>query len=178
MGAKAPPLPNTFPLGPVSFPKSSRSNAAPLGPPLNPVNAVLSFTAALLYGELLSACHARGLDPALGHLHISTDDRWSLPLDLMEPLRPCVVEALTLRLFSHRILRAEHFEPSPDGGGVYLNPKGRTVLLQHYEKTLQREHYSEFAKTRTSLRRQIQTAALHYKTALADSSRFAPFRMN
>ncbi|MCP5538590.1 MAG: CRISPR-associated endonuclease Cas1 [Akkermansiaceae bacterium] len=158
---------------PEAFPFERRSTR----PPLNPVNACLSYVSTLLYGEVLSACHARGLDPAFGHLHPSTDDRWSLPLDLMEPFRPCVAEALTLRLFSHRVLRAEHFEKVKNNG-IYLNKEGRRQLLQHYEKTLNREHYSEFAQCRTSLRRQIENTVLHYKTALADPERFAPFRMN
>lgn len=158
---------------PNEFPFEKRSSR----PPLNPVNACLSFVSTLLYGEVLSACHARGLDPAPGHLHITADDRWSLPLDLMEPLRPCVVEALTLRLFSHRILGSGDFEPV-ENRGVYLNDAGRKTLLQHYEKTLLREHYSEFAQTRTTLRRQIETAVLHYKAALHDPERYAPFRMN
>ncbi len=157
---------------PAAFPFEKRS----LRPPLNPVNACLSYIASLLYGELLSACHARGLDPALGHLHPSTDQRWSLPLDLMEPFRPCVIYALTLRLFSHRILKQGDFEAK--SGGTYLNDGGRRTLLNHYEKTMEREHFSEFAQCRTSLRRQIQEAPLHYKTSLADPARFAPFRMN
>jgi CRISPR-associated protein Cas1 len=157
---------------PDSFPFEKRS----LRPPLNPVNACLSFIGSLLYGELLSACHARGLDPSLGHLHPTTDQRWSLPLDLVEPFRPCVINALTLRLFSHRILKQADFEPQK--GGVYLNDGGRRTLMHHYEKTLEREHFSEFAQCRTSLRRQIQEAPLHYKMALADPARFNPFRMN
>lgn len=157
---------------PEAFPFGKRS----LRPPLNPVNACLSFIGALLYGEVSAACHVRGLDPALGHLHPSSDQRFSLPLDLMEPFRPCVVHALTLRLFSHRILQRGDFE-SRDGG-VYLNDAGRRTLTHHYEKTLEREHFSEFAGCRTSLRRQIAEAPLHYKTSLADPARFAPFRMN
>ena len=118
-----------------------------------------------------------GLDPTFGIFHVTREQATPLAYDLMEPFRPCVAEALTLRLFSHRVLRAEHFEKVKNNG-IYLNKEGRRQLLQHYEKTLNREHYSEFAQCRTSLRRQIENTVLHYKTALADPERFAPFRMN
>ena len=99
------------------------------------MNACLSYLSALVYGELLTACSLRGLDPALGCLHGAEDGRWSLPLDLMEPFRPALTEALTLRLFSHRILQQRHFEAHDSG--VWLNPEGRRTLILHYEQRLQ-----------------------------------------
>jgi hypothetical protein len=75
---------------PGEFPFERRSTR----PPLNPVNACISFGSTLLYNEFAALCHARGLDPALGLLHATEDGRWSLPLDLLEPFRPALVEAL------------------------------------------------------------------------------------
>ena len=74
---------------PTDFPSEKRSTR----PPLNPVNACISFGATLLYNETVSAIHARGLDPALGILHATENNRWSLALDLSlihisEPTRP------------------------------------------------------------------------------------------
>jgi CRISPR-associated protein Cas1 len=145
-------------------------------PPRNPVNACLSYLSALVYGELLSACLARGLDPALGCLHQSTDDRWSLPLDLMEPFRPVLLEALTLWLFSHRALRQPHFEARE--GGVWLNGDGRRILLEHYEQRVRREFFSEHAGSRTNLRQQFRQAAVDFKLALTQPETLRPFRLN
>ena len=130
----------------------------------------------MVYGELLTACAVRGLDPALGCLHQSEDGRWSLPLDLMEPFRPALNEALTLRLFSHRILQGHHFEAHE--GGVWLNTQGRRTLIQHYEQRVQREFLSEHAGCRTTLRQQLQHAALQFKLALTAPESYAPFRLN
>jgi CRISP-associated protein Cas1 len=157
---------------PEEFPFGQRSTR----PPANPVNACLSYLSAIVYGELLTACSVRGLDPALGCLHQSEDDRWSLPLDLMEPFRPALIEPLTLRLFSHRILQQRHFEPHD--GGVWLSLDGRRTLIQHYEQRVQREFMSEHAACRTTLRQQLQNAALQFKMALAGSESYAPFRLN
>ena len=157
---------------PAEFPFGQRSTR----PPANPVNACLSYLSALVYGEMLTACTVRGLDPALGCLHHSEDGRWSLPLDLMEPFRPALIEALTLRLFSHRILQQRHFEPHDRG--VWLALDGRRTLIQHYEQRVQREFFSEHTGCRTTLRQQFQKTAVQFKLAVGQPATYAPFRIN
>lgn len=157
---------------PDTFPFERRSTR----PPLNPVNACLSFGATLLYQEATAFLHAHGLDPALGHLHTTEDGRWSLALDLIEPFRPIIVEALTLDLFSHQMLRLRDFE-SRDGG-VFLTREGRGTFILQYERRLERPFSSEHVGHRTTLRLQLEQAALDYKNALDAPETFSPFLMN
>lgn len=160
---------------PPEFPFQYRSTR----PPLNPANACLSFGYTLLYQEITAAIHACGLDPALGALH-TTDHgtRWSLALDLMEPFRPAIVDALTIRLFSHGLLSNADFEPHD--GGVYLASSGRRVFLQQWEARMEREFHSEHAAHRTTLRQQVREAAQQWKRAILEDSpdAFRPFRLN
>lgn len=157
---------------PPGFPFERRSTR----PPLNPVNACLSFGSVLLYNEMTSALHACGLDPALGLLHTTEDRRWSLALDLMEPFRPVLVEALALDLFTHQMLSEKHFRPHD--GGVYLSDEGRAKYLVQYERRMERQFMSECAGHRTTLRQQLHAQATLFKAALADITRFEPFLMN
>jgi CRISPR-associated protein Cas1 len=157
---------------PEGFPFERRSTR----PPLNAVNACISFGATLLYSEAVAFIHAHGLDPALGLLHATEDGRWSLALDLMEPFRPVLVEALALDLFSHQILNAEHFEPR--NGGVYLNDEGRKKFLLQYERRMERQFLSECVEHRTNLRQQLEQQAVMYKAALEEAAKFEPFLMN
>lgn len=159
-------------LLPTAFPFERRSTR----PPLNPVNAVLSFISTLIYNEVHAHLNARGLDPALGLLHTTENGRWSLALDLMEPFRPIVAEALTLDLFSHRMLSHTHFEPVK--GGTYLNRDGRARLLIQYEKRMERQFMSEHVEHRTTLRQQIENLATDFKSALDSPESFEPFLMN
>lgn len=159
-------------LLPDGFPFERRSTR----PPLNPVNAALSFSATLVYNEMHAFLHAHGLDAALGLLHTTENGRWSLALDLMEPFRPVVAEALTLDLFSHRMLNDSHFEPH--GGGVYLTRDGRAKLILQYEKRMDRQFMSELVGHRTTLRQQLENQAILFKSALDDPSIFQAFRMN
>jgi CRISPR-associated protein Cas1 len=94
----------------------------------------------------------------------------------MEPFRPVLAEALTLDLFSHKMLNENHFEPHD--GGVYLNHEGRAKLILQYEKRMDRQFMSEPAGHRTTLRQQLENQAILFKSALDDPARFHPFRMN
>jgi CRISP-associated protein Cas1 len=57
-------------------------------PPLDVVNAALSYGYAILAGEAVSALCTAGLDPAIGLLHADADRRPSLALDLMRSSGP------------------------------------------------------------------------------------------
>lgn len=157
---------------PPAFPFEGRSTR----PPRNPVNACISFAATLIYTEMVAAIHAHGLDPALGLLHSTENGRWSLALDLIEPFRPVLVEALTLDLFNHQMLGSEHFEPQK--GGVYLNHAGRKKLLLQYERRMERQFLSEHAGCRTTLRQQLDQQVTDLKRALDDPTPFEPFLIN
>lgn len=157
---------------PAAFPFERRSRR----PPHNPVNACLSFGATLLYNETAAFLHAHGLDPAPGLLHGTENGRWSLALDLMEPFRPVVAEALTLDLFTHQILNATHFEPAQ--GGIHLSTAGRARFLLQYERRMERQFLSEHAGHRTTLRQQLEAQAVLFKTALDLPEKFEPFVMN
>ena len=159
-------------LLPGEFPFERRSTR----PPLNPVNACLSFIATLIYHEMHSFIHAHGIDASLGLLHTTENGRWSLALDLMEPFRPVVSEALTLDLFSHRMLNDSHFEPHD--GGTWLTRDGRTKLILQYEKRMTRQFLSETIGHRTTLRQQLENHAIALKSALDDPASFTAFRMN
>lgn len=157
---------------PAAFPFGYRSRR----PPHNPVNACISFGSTLLYSEAAAFIHAHGLDPALGLLHSTENGRWSLALDLMEPFRPVLAEALALDLFTHQILNDKHF--APQNGGIYLNSEGRAKFFMQYERRMERQFYSEAHGHRTTLRQQLEAQATHFKAALDEPGKFEPFLMN
>ena len=75
-------------------------------PPLDPINALLSFLYTLLTHDCRSACESVGLDPAVGFLHRDRPGRPSLALDLMEEMRPVMADRLALSLVNRRQVRA------------------------------------------------------------------------
>lgn len=97
-------------------------------PPLDRVNALLSFFYALLGHDCRSALEAHGLDPQVGFLHADRPGRASLALDLMEELRPVLADRLALSLINRRQLAAEDFVVE-EGGGVRMRDDARRRVL-------------------------------------------------
>ena len=110
-------------------------------PPLDAVNALLSFLYTLLTHDCRSACEAVGLDPAVGFLHRDRPGRPSLALDLMEELRAPLADRLALSLVNRRQLRAADFRRM-DGGAVLLTDDARRTVLTAWQerKKQEREH--------------------------------------
>ena len=112
-------------------------------PPLDPVNALLSFLYTLLTHDCRSAAEGVGLDPAVGFLHRERPGRPSLALDLMEELRPILADRLALSLLNRRQLRAGDFE-TRDGGAVLLSDAGRKTVLTAWQDRKKEERRHPF----------------------------------
>jgi CRISPR-associated protein Cas1 len=112
-------------------------------PPLDPVNALLSFLYTLLTHDCRSAAESVGLDPAVGFLHRERPGRPSLALDLMEELRPVLADRLALSLLNRRQLRIGDFE-TRDGGAVLLSDDGRKIVLTAWQERKKEERRHPF----------------------------------
>lgn len=102
-------------------------------PPLDPVNALLSFVYALIRNECVGACESVGLDPQMGFLHALRPGRPALALDLMEEFRSCYADRLVLTLINRGQLTKDDFVTRP-GGAVELTETARKTVLVTYQK--------------------------------------------
>lgn len=102
-------------------------------PPLDRINAVLSFLYAMLGHDCRSALEAHGLDPQVGFLHADRPGRAGLALDLMEELRPVLADRLALSLINRRQLAADDFVME-EAGGVYLTDDARKRVLVAWQE--------------------------------------------
>ena len=105
-------------------------------PPLDRVNAMLSFAYSLLAHDCASALESVGLDSYVGFLHRDRPGRQSLALDLMEELRPCMADRFVLTLVNNRMLRPEDFQMQ-DSGAVLLSDDGRRKFLKTWQERKQ-----------------------------------------
>lgn len=102
-------------------------------PPLDAVNALLSFAYSLLAKDCAAALTGVGLDPYVGFLHSDRPGRVSLALDLEEELRGPIADRFVLRGINLHIFSRSMFE-FKENGAVLLNEDGRKTFLQEWQK--------------------------------------------
>ncbi len=102
-------------------------------PPLDRINACLSFAYVLLANDCASALESVGLDSYVGFLHQDRPGRISLALDLEEELRAPVADRIVLTLINNRVLQKKHFEEQ-DSGAVLLTDEGRKTLIKAWQE--------------------------------------------
>ena len=102
-------------------------------PPLDRVNAMLSFAYSLLTHDCASGLESVGLDAHVGFLHRDRPGRESLALDLMEELRPCMADRFVLTLVNNRVVKPDDFQ-TQDSGAVLLTEEGRKKFLKAWQE--------------------------------------------
>ncbi len=88
---------------------------------VTPAGAILNYLYALLEAETRLACLTVGLDPALAVWHADLRGRDSLPLDLMEAIRP-QVDRYLLQLLEGRVFQLGEFHQTRRGSVRLLPP--------------------------------------------------------
>lgn len=101
-------------------------------PPLDPVNALLSFVYTLYTNEYAAALETVGLDSYIGFCHALRSGRSSLACDLIEETR-CLVERFVLTLINLQIITEKDFDKQVSGA-VWLNEDGRKKVLTRWQE--------------------------------------------
>ncbi len=118
-------------------------------PPLDPVNAVLSFVYTLATSEFASALETVGLDSYIGFCHALRSGRSSLACDLVEEVR-CIVERFVLTLLNLRILSEKDFE-TQISGAVWLTDDGRKKVISHWQEKKRTDMLHPYLKQKIPL---------------------------
>ncbi|MGN1350783.1 MAG: type I-C CRISPR-associated endonuclease Cas1c [Anaerovoracaceae bacterium] len=114
-------------------------------PPVDNVNAMLSFVYSMLGNDCASALEMAGLDAYVGFLHTDRPGRISLALDLMEELRPCMADRLVLSMINNQIVAGNDFEKQ-ENGAVFLNEEGRRKVQKEWQTKKQTKITHPFLK--------------------------------
>ena len=103
-------------------------------PPLDPVNALLSFVYTLLTNTITSALESVGLDPYVGYLHTDRPGRASLSLDLIEELRAVLADRFVLTLINRKLIAGKNFSQKENGALLMDDEIRRRVLTEWQNK--------------------------------------------
>jgi CRISPR-associated endonuclease Cas1 len=151
------------------FPSRSRR------PPLDPMNALLSFLYVLLCHDAASALETVGLDPAVGFLHRDRPGRPGLALDLMEEFRPVLADRLALTLVNRQQVRPDGFQRQ-ESGAVLMDEDTRKTVLTAYQERKREEIQHPFLKERIPVGLLLHAQALLLSRFLrGDLDAYPPF---
>ena len=143
-------------------------------PPLNEVNALLSFLYTMLAHDTVSALETVGLDPAAGFLHTLRPGRASFALDLMEELRAPLCDRLALTLLNKGQLSKKDFQSDSDA--VFLNEKGRRKVISQWRARKQETIRHPFFEETIPIGLIPYTQAMLFARVLrGDLDRYPPF---
>ena len=123
-------------------------------PPLDCVNAMLSFVYTLYTAEFASALETVGLDSYIGYCHALRSGRSSLACDLVEEAR-CLAERFVLTLINLRIVNENDFATQPSGA-VWLSDDGRKKVLTRWQEKKRTDYAHPY------LRQKIQFGLIPY----------------
>lgn len=101
-------------------------------PPLDPINAVLSFLYTIMTSWCASGLESVGLDSSYGFYHALRSGRSSLACDMVEELR-CIAERLVLTLINLKKINIADFEIQ-ESGAVYLSKEGKKKVLTAWQE--------------------------------------------
>lgn len=144
-------------------------------PPMDNVNALLSFAYSLLAGDCAAALNGVGLDPYVGFLHRARPGRRSLALDLMEELRAVYADRFVLTCINQKTITPKHLQKQ-ENGAVLLTDEGRRAFLNAWQNKKREEITHPFLKEKIfwGLVPHVQ-ALLLARTLRGDMEVYPPF---
>ena len=118
-------------------------------PPLDPINAALSFVYTLATSEFAAALETVGLDSYIGYCHTLRSGRVSLACDLVEEVR-CLVERFVITLLNLQILGEKDFDKQISGATL-LNDEGRKKVLTRWQEKKRSDMMHPYLKQKIPL---------------------------
>jgi CRISP-associated protein Cas1 len=131
-------------------------------PPNNPVNCLISFLNQMVYTAVRHEAFKTHLDQSLSWLHSPSSGRASLSLDLAEPFKPVLADALIFRMARRRMVKSNWFDERD--GVCLLTDVGRRHVAEQFstrlEEPVQGRTYREWMyREALNLERQVMGVA-------------------
>ncbi|GFR35137.1 type I-B CRISPR-associated endonuclease Cas1b [Thermobrachium celere] len=142
-------------------------------PPLNRLNALISFGNSLLYSAVLSEIYHTQLNPSIGYLHSTNNRKFTLNLDVAEIFKPAIVDRLIFSLLNRAQLTEDDFEEQLNG--IILNEKGRKIFVQEFQNKLDVTINHPKLNQTVSYRRLIRMELYKIQKHITQDEEYNPF---
>jgi CRISPR-associated protein Cas1 len=142
-------------------------------PPLNKLNALISFGNSMMYTTVLGEIYQTQLDPRIGYLHSTNMRRFTLNLDVAEIFKPAIVDRIIFSLINKNILTPKDFEKQLNG--IILNEAGRKKFVVEYNQKLDTKINHPKLKHTVSYKRLIRLELYKLQKHITDDEEYIPF---
>ena len=144
-------------------------------PPLNEVNALISFGNMMCYSQCLRAIHQTQLNPVVSFLHEPGERRFSLSLDLAEIFKPLLVDRVIFKVLNKKMIQPDDFESSLNR--IVLKPNGRKTFVQAFEDRLSETIMHRTINRSVSYKHLIKLECYKLQKHLLEIEEYKPFKM-
>jgi CRISPR-associated protein Cas1 len=144
-------------------------------PPLNEINALISFGNMMCYSQCLRAIHQTQLNPAISFLHEPGERRFSLSLDLAEIFKPLLVDRVIFKVTNKKMIQSLHFEENLNR--VLIKANGRKIFVQAFEDRLRETIAHRTLKRSVSYKHLIKLECYKLQKHLLEIEEYKPFKM-
>jgi CRISPR-associated protein Cas1 len=156
-------------------------------PPLDPINAMLSYIYTIILSEVLTAIQIKGLDPYLGALHEILHSRPSLACDLVEEYRAPVADRFVLELVNRKIVKKDDFvfrdiknayadeKDMAQNRPVEMKPKFRNKFIESYEYMMNTGLFYPPENKKMEIRKIITRQISQFIESLENKTTYKPF---
>lgn len=152
------------------FPFEKRS----IRPPLNRLNAMISFGNEMCYALVLSEIYKTFLDPRIGYLHTTNFRRFSLNLDVSEIFKPIIVDRLIFSLINKKMITRNDFDAQTNG--ILLSESGRKTFIKEWDKRLQTTLQHRHLGKSVSYRRMVRLELYKLQKHILGEKQYVPYQ--
>lgn len=144
-------------------------------PPLNEVNALISFGNMMCYSQCLRAIHQTQLNPLVSFLHQPGERRFSLSLDLAEIFKPILVDRVIFKLLNRKEIQESDFDMKVNS--CLLKEKGKKKFVQAFEERLAETFKHRGLGRNVSYKHVIKLECYNLVKHILNDEEYKPFKM-
>lgn len=142
-------------------------------PPLNKMNALVSFGNSLLYSALMSEIYHTQLHPAISYLHEPFRQRYSLALDISEIFKPILVDRVIHKLVNRKEIQKDDFKEPLEN--FYLKDSARDLFVKKFDEKLDSTIKHSRLKRNVSYRSLLRMEAYKIQKHILNDKEYSPY---
>lgn len=142
-------------------------------PPMDKINALISFGNTLLYNRIQQFIWKTSLDSRIGVVHAANRRHYSLNLDFADLFKPIIVDRVIFTLINKGMLDEDCFVTNMDSS-VYLSEKGKKLFIEYYDNKM----YSKLKSGEKSLtyNQLIEKEIWNYQAYIREGKKYQPYK--